>query len=120
MPMGTDPVATPPTDPRDAEIANLKSQIEQLMKMVPAAAVQVAENPTVSGVETAAEPIAAQAVSDAKTDLEPVEKYVENEFTHWLHLADGRVMKLVGTVTHWFDSDDPNAVGVPVIGVYAK
>src|ERR1700726_26688 len=127
MPMGTDPTSVdtpPPADLRDQEIADLKAQIKTLMGMVPTAAVQVAENPTVAGVETAAAPIAEQVVSDVKTDVGPLvteaEKAAENAFTHYLHLADGRVMKLAGTVTHWFDSDQPGTPGVPVVGVYAK
>jgi hypothetical protein len=44
----------------------------------------------------------------------------ENEFTHYVHLADGRVIKAMGSFTHFFESDAPDAVSVPVIGVYTR
>lgn len=43
-----------------------------------------------------------------------------DEFTHYVHLADGRVIKAVGTFTHYFESDDPNATPVHVIGAYPR
>lgn len=51
-------------------------------------------------------------VEDAKPD--------ENEFTHYVHLADGQVIKAMGGFTHFFESDKPDAVSVPVIGVYPR
>lgn len=44
----------------------------------------------------------------------------ENAFTHYVHLADGRVIKALGSFTHYFESDDPNATPVHVIGVYPR
>ncbi len=44
----------------------------------------------------------------------------EDEFTHYVHLADGRVIKAMGSFTHYFDSDKHDAVAVPVIGVYPR
>ncbi len=44
----------------------------------------------------------------------------ENDFTHYVHLADGRVLKTKGVVTHYADSDDPNDRGVPVVAVYPR
>lgn len=123
MPMGTDPTpvdTAPPADLRDQEIADLKAQLKLLMGMVPAAAVQVAENPTIAGAETAVAPIAEQAIADVKADAAPVVAAAENAFTHFIHLADGRIIKMAGTVTRWFDSDNPNDPGVAVTGVYPK
>lgn len=44
----------------------------------------------------------------------------EDDFTHYVHLADGRVLKTKGVVTHYADSDDPNDRGVPVVAVYPR
>lgn len=39
----------------------------------------------------------------------------DNPFSHWLHLADGRILKAMGTFTRWHDTDDPRDPGVPVV-----
>lgn len=124
MPMGTDPISVPtdapPADPRDALIASLQAQLQQLQATTPVASLQS----DVKAAEVAVAPVVRQVESDVKADASvaasDLKTAAENEFTHFLHLADGRVMKLVGTVTHWFDSDQPGTPGVPVIGVYPK
>jgi hypothetical protein len=118
MPMGTDTPA--PADPRDAIIADLQRQLQALQGSTQVSTLQQ----SAQAVETAAAPVVSQVESDVKSDASTVATDVENEaekeFTHYIHLADGRIMKLVGTVTHWFDSDAPDAKPVPVIGVYTK
>jgi hypothetical protein len=44
----------------------------------------------------------------------------DDEFTHYVHLADGRVIKSAGVVSSWHDSDDPNDRGVVVTAVYPR
>lgn len=53
------------------------------------------------------------------TDTQP-EETTDEDFTHYVHLADGRVLKTQGSVTRWHDSDNPADVGVTVIGVYPR
>lgn len=36
-------------------------------------------------------------------------------FSHWLHLADGNVIKALGTFTTWHENDDPRTPGIPVV-----
>lgn len=115
MPMGTDPVQPDSVDPRDAEIANLRAQLAQLQGSTPVASVQAPETAPMASAVQAVEDAAKPEVAKLETEVKDA---AENAFTHYLHLADGRVMKLVGTVTHWFDSDAADATGVPVIGVY--
>lgn len=43
----------------------------------------------------------------------------EGPFSHWLHLADGRVIKSLGTVTHWFE-DEADKLGQPVVAAIAN
>lgn len=108
------PQDTPaPVDPRDAIIADLQEQFKALQSSTPVASLQQAATPVMDQVE-------ADAKSDASTVATDVKDDAESEFTHYIHLADGRIMKLVGSVTHWFDSDAPDARPVPVIGVYTK
>ena len=59
-----------------------------------------------------------KANQTADVDKTPPDEPDENEFTHYVHLADGRVIKAMGGFTHFFESDKPDAVAVPVIGVY--
>ena len=44
----------------------------------------------------------------------------ENAFTHYVHLADGQVIKAMGGFTHFFESDKSDAKSIPVIGVYPR
>jgi hypothetical protein len=53
-------------------------------------------------------------------DAAPVVAKVATDFSHWIHLADGRVITAIGTMTKWFDSEDPKDKGIPVIGSYVN
>jgi hypothetical protein len=53
-------------------------------------------------------------------DTAPVAAKAITDFSHWIHLADGRVMTTIGSMTKWFDSDDPKDKGIPVIGSYVN
>lgn len=119
MPMGTDPIQPDTVDPRDAEIANLRAQLAKYQSSTPVASLQAPEvAPEVAPMASAVQAVEAAAKPEISKLETEVKDAAENAFTHYLHLADGRVMKLVGTVTHWFDSDAADATGVPVIGVY--
>jgi hypothetical protein len=65
---------------------------------------------------------AIEAVEDAapivEADAAPVIARIKSDFSHWIHLADGRVLESIGTVSHWLDSNDPKDKGVPAIGSY--
>jgi hypothetical protein len=65
---------------------------------------------------TAPAPVVVPAPAPVVT--EPVAD--ENAFTHYIHLADGRVLKAMGFVTRWHDTDSPNDPGVGVVGVYPR
>jgi len=41
-------------------------------------------------------------------------------FSHWLHLADGKVIKALGTFTTWHENDDPRTPGIPVVASVAN
>lgn len=63
--------------------------------------------------------LSAERVSPEPASSDESEK-TDDDFTHFVHLADGRVLKSQGVVTHYADSDDPNDRGVPVIAVYPR
>lgn len=44
----------------------------------------------------------------------------DDDFTHYVQLADGRTLKSRGVITHYADTDDPNDRGVPVVNVYPR
>jgi hypothetical protein len=117
------PVAEP-VDPRDAEIAELKAQLTT-QPTVPATATVTASQGT--AVEDPRDAIirdlqnklaAATAPAPAESDVDRTDPdWIEQNFTHYVHLADGQVKKMVGTVTHYFDEEGNN---IPVIGTYLK
>jgi len=75
-----------------------------------------------SPMNTDAARYAVTAIEDAAPIIEeaaaPVIARIKTDFSHWIHLADGRVIESVGLMTHWFDSVDSKDKGVPVIGTY--
>ena len=65
------------------------------------------------------QPINGNTTPAATQEVQQEETTDEN-FTHYVHLADGRVLKSRGSVTRWHDSDNPADTGVSVIGVYPR
>jgi hypothetical protein len=57
--------------------------------------------------------------ANPSTEQEP-ERDLEKDFTHFVHLADGRVLKAFGGYTTHYDSDEYGDRGVQVIGVYSR
>jgi hypothetical protein len=57
-------------------------------------------------VTPAPEPPKAPPVSTAKPT---------NPFSHWLHLADGRILESLGVYGTHYDTDELNAQGTPVV-----
>jgi hypothetical protein len=62
-------------------------------------------------------PAAAPAAAPAPEALQTVPG---DDFTHYIHLADGRVLNLAGEVKVWHDTDSPNDRGTLVIGSYPR
>jgi hypothetical protein len=61
------------------------------------------------------------ALPDNNQPADPnAEQTDEDDFTHYVHLADGQVIKSKGGFTRYFESDDPEAPSIPVIGVYPR
>lgn len=146
MPMGTGPDDTGhlPTGPSGGSLlspAEQQAKINELKAQLAAAqaeadATDTPESPTPTA--TPAQPTATQfAPGDPNApqyatphaapgafapDPAPANQAApepEGPFSHWLHLADGRVIKSLGTVTHWFE-DEADKLGQPVVAAIAN
>lgn len=143
MPMGTDPVDVPETevstsdsvsttpastDDKDAQLAALKAQLDAATSTVSQSQEpETVEDPRDAIIaqlkaqldQVTADSAARSAVAKPETEEERAAR-VLRDFTHYVHLADGRVIKAIGSVTRWHDSDHPDDAGIPVIGVYPR
>lgn len=125
MPMGTGPDDTghmppgpsggsllSPSEQR-AKISELRAQLAALENAAGAESIAPATPP--------APPAPAAAVTPPPAPEPETAPAVTPEiFSHWLHLADGRIIRSLGTVTHWFDSDAPGSKGTPVVAAVAN
>lgn len=116
--------AVEPVDPRDAEIAELKAQLTTQPTATAPATVTASQGAAVEDPRDAMirdlqnKLTAATAPAPAESDVDRTDPdWIEKNFTHYVHLADGQVRKMVGTVTHFFDDNGNN---IPVIGTYSK
>lgn len=123
MPMGTGPQDTGHTPPgpsggsllspseQRAKISELRAQLAALENTTDAESTAPATPAAAVTPPPAPEPETAPA--DAQAGAPEI-------FSHWLHLADGRIIRTLGTVTHWFDSDTPGSKGTPVVAAVAN
>lgn len=128
--MGTGPDDTGhlPTGPSGGSLlspAEQQAKINELKAQLAAAqaeadATDTPESPTPAPGEP---PTVAPPVQPSPTQAHQVANQTapepEGPFSHWLHLADGRVIKSLGTVTHWFE-DEADKLGQPVVAAIAN
>jgi hypothetical protein len=115
MPMGTDTHedSTPEVDPKDAQIAELQAKLASVTPQAPVT------DPKDELIAQLQDQVAKLSPPPEETEEERQTR-VDNGFTHWIHLADGRVLKSIGSVTRWHDSDSPEDKGTAVIGIYPR
>jgi hypothetical protein len=71
--------------------------------------------------EAPAAPAAPAAPSPAAVPAPDVPQTAPvDDFTHYVHLADGRVLNTTGEVKVWHDTDSPDDRGTLVIGSYPR
>lgn len=128
MPMGTGPDDTGhlPTGPSGGSLlspAEQQAKINELKAQL--AAAQAEADATGAPAETVAQPAPSaspQTPDQPAAGAPPANQAApepEGPFSHWLHLADGRVIKSLGTVTHWFE-DEADKLGQPVVAAIAN
>lgn len=138
MPMGTGPDDTGhlPTGPSGGSLlspAEQQAKINELKAQLAAAQAEADATPEDSPMTNQPAPVSASPASstssmslppaatptDAGSATQPTAPEPEGPFSHWLHLADGRVIKSLGTVTHWFE-DEADKLGQPVVAAIAN
>ena len=149
MPMGTEvPGEIPTRDPKapaggtlmtPAQIQERRAELQEQMAILNQLTVP-ADIPTDNPPDAPARPVAAVNLLEPHDEIPaqypiapqppvPVPAPADTpqdavkepgEFSHWLHLADGRVVKSLGTYTQHFEDDNPLSRPIPVVASVAN